>query len=776
MLVAFDTETYLISEETVAPKMVCLSVAFRNDDGTTEARLYGNGDPELVPMLEWLFTEPSLRLVGHNTAYDTTVIINSYPDLTEAIWAAYGEERISCTQCNEKLLDLGSHGQLEKRELPDGTMEHRGYSLADLETQYIGVDRTEQKKAADAWRLNYSMLDGKKASEYAPEAYQYACDDALNTLQVAEHQEARATDSGQGSMATREFLAAADFALRHDTCYGMMTDPEKIQEVAEWMAVEQSPEKHALLVSSGVLRPGEEPRPYKNKGGSKSPVQWDFSQHPPQVRRPLLKALCVDYQLPEPTTDSGNFQTSVAAATNLFLEAKGKVTAGADATDAFLALEELAQEAAPGEERMTKGKEPSINEKILKELVAALVEKAGLPPKTTKTGEVSIKESVLLSIKHLSPVIQQFLERQKTRKILTTELPRMQSKKGVVRFNFNVLVRTTRTSSFASGLYPSANGQNIDPRVRPCYVAREGKLLCSVDYSSAELVTAAQKQIQLFGQSHLGDLIKAGIGPHEYLGAQLAFHLDDGFRTSCQEEGVTEKDGIYKVFYRCKTDEREEVREFYKHYRTFAKPTGLGYPGGLGPATFVEYAAGTYDVAVSIEMAHQLKEIWLDTFPEFKQYFDWVNNACKAGPPVVIEGEEKPKQRYAYTTPLGAYRANCSYTSCCNGAALQSPTAEGAKLGVWHVRRACYDPAQNSMLFGCRPVNFIHDENLVEIPDDQYAHERAFEIARLMVDGMKAVVTDLPVLAEPALMHRWYKKAEPVFDANGRLIPWTPES
>jgi len=775
MLVAFDTETYLIGEETVAPKLVCLSVSFSNGNapGGYETRLYGNGDEELLPMLKWMFTTPGLRLVGHDTAYDTTVIVNSYPELTEAIWAAYGEERITCTQCNEKLLDLGSHGQLEKRELPDGSLTHRGYSLAELETQYLGIDRTHEKKDDDAWRLNFSMLDGKKASEYPPEAYQYASQDALSTLRIAEQQENKATESGPGSMVTREFLAAVDFALRHDTCWGMMTDPEKIQEVAEWMAEEQSPAKHQLLVDAGILRPGEAPRPYKNNSGK---LQWDFSKHPPPVRRPIMKGLCADYKISEPLTASGNFQSSVQAATKIFLEAKALVDGGLLPSENYQKLAALVQEAAPDEEKMTKGKEPTVNEKALKELVKSLLEKAGLPVKETKTGEVSAKEAVLLSIQHLSPVIRQYLDRQKTRKILTTELPRMQSKRGVVRFNFNVLVRTTRTSSFADNLYPSANGQNIDPRVRPCYVAREGHLLCSVDYSSAELVTAAQTQITLFGKSQLGDLIKQGIGPHEYLGAQMAYHLDEGFRTACQQEGVVNQDDIYKVFYRCKTDEREEVRSFYKHFRKFAKPTGLGYPGGLGPATFVEYAAGTYDVAVSIEMAHQLREIWLSTFPEYKLYFDWVSNACKFGAPVVVEEGEKPMQRYAYTTTFGAYRANCSYTSCCNGKALQSPTAEGAKLGVWNVRRACYDPAQRSMLFGCHPVNFIHDENLVEIPDDQYAHERAFEIARLMVDGFRAVVTDLPVLAEPALMHRWYKQAEPVFDANGRLIPWTPES
>ena len=43
-----------------------------------------------------------------------------------------------------------------------------------------------------------------------------------------------------------------------------------------------------------------------------------------------------------------------------------------------------------------------------------------------------------------------------------------------------------------------------------------------------------------------------------------------------------------------------------------------------------------------------------------------------------------------------------------------------------------------------------------------------------MVREMQAVVPDVKINAEPALMRRLYKGAEPVIDGAGNLIPWEP--
>ena len=43
-----------------------------------------------------------------------------------------------------------------------------------------------------------------------------------------------------------------------------------------------------------------------------------------------------------------------------------------------------------------------------------------------------------------------------------------------------------------------------------------------------------------------------------------------------------------------------------------------------------------------------------------------------------------------------------------------------------------------------------------------------------MVETARAWIPDVQVHAEPVLMRRWYKDAETVRDAGGRLVEWRP--
>ena len=89
-------------------------------------------------------------------------------------------------------------------------------------------------------------------------------------------------------------------------------------------------------------------------------------------------------------------------------------------------------------------------------------------------------------------------------------------------------------------------------------------------------------------------------------------------------------------------------------------------------------------------------------------------------------------------------------------------------------RPACSDGApgtEGSALYGCRPVVFVHDEIIVEAPEE-YAHEAAVETDRVMCEAMQEVTPHVPARASPALMRNWSKKADAVFDADGRYIAW----
>jgi hypothetical protein len=231
------------------------------------------------------------------------------------------------------------------------------------------------------------------------------------------------------------------------------------------------------------------------------------------------------------------------------------------------------------------------------------------------------------------------------------------------------------------------------------------------------------------------------------------------------------------VFKSCQTDSREEVKAFYKHWRKFAKPVDLGFPGGLGPATFVSFAKGYGVTDLTVELASQLRDLWKSAFPEFQLGFDWISNDCQDPRHTIIgyRADGKPIQGYAYSTPMGAYGAACAFTSAANGSFLQSPTAEAAKLAVFDCVRACRDKSRPNPALGCHPVDFIHDEILFEIPLDGYEQERSDHLCKVMVDAARMIFQNVPVEVEPALSLRWYKEAELTLDAQGRLAVWEPK-
>lgn len=427
-----------------------------------------------------------------------------------------------------------------------------------------------------------------------------------------------------------------------------------------------------------------------------------------------------------------------------------------------------------GTPKMTQGKDESINKAVLMEIINLTCEDNDLEVKHTDPtpkhpeGQTATSTDVILVVAPLNPILQEYQNRQKVMKLKTSYLPNL--KEGIVYANYDVLKETGRTSSYGGKLYPSWNGQQVDPRVRRCCIPRDGHILVSADFHAIELVSLGQKIYDLFGHSTLRDLIHQEVDPHAYLGAQLAYHLDTdiGFQEAVQAE-ISEPNAmqIYNCFLECKTADLEKLQDFYKHYRKLAKPVGLGYPGGLGPQTCMEIAKDQYEVEGDIELFTMLREIWHDTFPEMKPYFKWITERCT---------DPADPDLYCYLSPLDMYRAGATYCAAANGAALQTPTAEGAKGGVFDVARACSDPSEQSILLGCRPLLFIHDEQIIEIPEDDHIEERAQEIRRLMEEAMQAIMPDMPIKVEPCLMRAWDKKAEAVYNEDGSLLIWEPDN
>jgi hypothetical protein len=102
--------------------------------------------------------------------------------------------------------------------------------------------------------------------------------------------------------------------------------------------------------------------------------------------------------------------------------------------------------------------------------------------------------------------------------------------------------------------------------------------------------------------------------------------------------------------------------------------------------------------------------------------------------------------RRSVFTITGRLRASATFCSSRN-CIFQGPAADGAILGLWLVWRA-----------GHKIVNFIHDQIVVESPDDGWVRERVAEIESLMEGGMLSVVPGMNVRVETVITKSLNKK------------------
>lgn len=797
---AVDTETKLIGPGQLPPDLICVSAAWRKPDGTLQRLLTGNGDPCLRDDIEMLLRAPleneGVVLVFHNAPFDLGVIVKAFPDLEPLVWDLLEQRKISDTGHRQRLLNISTFGKVDKVKRPDGSTLDIRYRLADLVLQHLGIDM-EDDKGEDGVQTQFEAMDGLPAAHYGPAFKTYAMEDAQFTLEVWEAQAALVkSDAGYASLSTEWLHVAADVCLYSMTIAGMAVDEERWWTIHKMLEEELAPDRMQPLVDAGLLIPAQPEAIYANqmKKAAKLMASWGIDPDTVDPLEPELRAR---------------------------LEENGiKYKAATD-------------EVGPRKpllERVVKVQLCMHNDTTLQDYeglelhqLDELAQRDGILLKRTKTKAICADEEVITKLAPHDPVLEVYQTRQKLQKLVSTELPRMtwprvgKNQKGLhpdfkiakrVHFNFGVLKNTGRTSSFASDKYPSGNGQQIDPRARGCYVADPGTLICSVDYSQLELACFAQTTYDILGHSVHRDKINAGVDLHAFLGSQLAVHLSGGFCNEAFGAGVNVQDPDESNAYFLTL--KQDNPEFYGHWRKFAKPVGLGKPGQMGDWRFVETALKDYNVNLvkiakdmnlepaqhllyhgrklygwesmddfhwtpilkALALANKLDRIWHQTYPEAQEYFDWVRRESLDPDNTTIgqrlDGSDIPG--YAYQTPLGMYRAACTYSEACNGLALQSPAAEGAKLALWEVTRQCRDARRGSLLYGCTPIDFVHDELLTLVPEER-ASECAFAIGAVMVEQMNRVITDVAVRTEPVLMRRWSKEAEQVFDGD-ILIPW----
>jgi DNA polymerase I-like protein with 3'-5' exonuclease and polymerase domains len=365
-------------------------------------------------------------------------------------------------------------------------------------------------------------------------------------------------------------------------------------------------------------------------------------------------------------------------------------------------------------EKFVKGK-PSKRMDVIRDLVNKVYDN---DPPLTQTGQISTNREALQESGHADLI--DLAEFQKISTYVNTYIPLLEQ--GIIHVRYG-LAETGRTTA-----RPNIQNQPRKGRVRECYIPRPGHLFCSVDFAQIEMCSLAQVLLWFFDESRMADALNEGMDIHLQVAARLL--------------GIDYSEAL---------DRKEEAE--VKDARQLSKIANFGYPGGMVPSTFVVYAK-QFGHVITARESTQLRESWLGSWPEMRQYFALISSSIKYN-------------EYLTQYVSGRLRGDLSYTQACNSL-FQGLTADGAKKSVYEVQKECYLPG--SPLFGTRPVAFIHDEILAEVPEET-AHEAATRLSEVMVNTMSQYIPDIVIKAEPALMTRWYKGAEPAYK-NGRLQKW----
>lgn len=277
-------------------------------------------------------------------------------------------------------------------------------------------------------------------------------------------------------------------------------------------------------------------------------------------------------------------------------------------------------------------------------------------------------------------------------------------------------ILTTGRTSCSGAKHGACNIQQL-PRVggiREIFIPKEGHVFIDLDYSSLELAVLAEVLLHNYGESKMADSINKGKDLHLVTASKI---YDKPMPAITKEE------------------------------RQFAKIANFGFPANMAASTFVDYCKG-YGVKTTVDEAQVIKEGFNMAFPEINFYFD-SPRGHKDGTYKFWNNEKgiwDEKDTYLHTTLTGRKRAKSTYTAFLN-AGFQGLAADGAKLAMYAVIKAGY--RENL-------VAFIHDQLLLEVPIDR-AEASLAEVSKLMVEGMKEVISSVKIGVDGEIKERYSK-------------------
>lgn len=349
-----------------------------------------------------------------------------------------------------------------------------------------------------------------------------------------------------------------------------------------------------------------------------------------------------------------------------------------------------------------------------KQLSVILFDRLGLHAKGLKKtdgGARSTRESELEKLKDLHPIIGHILLYREIQKLLSTyidNMPHMVDKDD--RLHTTLHQDGTTTGRFSSS---NPNLQNIPVReglgeaIRDAFIAREGYMLASFDYSQIEMRVLAM----LSGDPGLSEIFQSGADIHTSVASRV-------FRVP--PEKVT------------------------KEMRRRAKVINFGIVYGMGVSALKDNLGGTRDEA------QEFYDQYFITFPKIGAYFESVKKeAAKKGYTETLFG----RRRYfpGLRSSLPYMRAMAERMAV--NAPLQGTAADFVKIAM---RRADDALREAKLLPDATLLLQVHDELIYEVKDGAASEKVIAVIEKAMASVAKGTKGGhIPLVVNVAKGKRW---------------------
>lgn len=352
--------------------------------------------------------------------------------------------------------------------------------------------------------------------------------------------------------------------------------------------------------------------------------------------------------------------------------------------------------------------------------IAAYVQEAysGSPPKTD-AGRVSTSRATLEESG--DPILERFAEYGETSAVENKDLPMLLAGcQWPIHTRYGIADTTRSTSS-------APNVQNLRRKagIREGFIPREGFCFVAIDHGGLENATLAQVCVTNLGLRGMAAKINAGEDLHCHVAAKIL--------------GTTYE--IAKAGYK-------EGDEKITNARNCAKVVNFGRPGGMGAPTLKLYAKQSYGLDLTLSFCQGLIQAWNAANPDGMAYLKWIGTLTPNG------------DRYELTIPgTTILRRNATFCAAANSHFQGLGAIVEAECG-WRIAEATFGIGEHAAaLRGCRLVNFVHDEFILEVPvGDQTRAAAALET--IMTVAPRKYMPDVTLKAECIAMSRWSKKAK----------------